>query len=315
MDRLSSIFGTVAYLLDLLCPGFGHLSVKRWVVGPLLLWLWIAGEVFLALAVSVNVWNLAAMGAFHVVLGGLGCLRLWRLRRRDRIERTGTWAAVALLVVVPLLVGGLFLGVTRTLVRPMVIRSGSMMPSIRTGDVVLAQLFGPVVFGVARGDIVLVAHPTERGRLLVKRVLGLVGDLIESRGGVMYRNGRPLAQCRLRTLRDPENDARVIERLEVQPYRPYFWSAEVNRSYLVWDEPEVISTSIRTRVEPGRIFVIGDNRDRSGDSRTFGTVPLSSVRALIRVRLYPLATNELDRAPLGARKAAYRRCQPSRGQL
>jgi signal peptidase I len=290
----------VSYLLELLCPGFGHISANRWILGPVMAIVWISGICVFSVLASFDVRNLVAIGGLQLVLGGLGCLRLWRLRRLEKTKATNTAWAVVLMVLLLLLYGGVFVVLTQTLVRPTVVQSGSMMPAINTGDVLLAQLFGPMIFGVARGDIVLVAHPTQAGKLLVKRILGLTGDLIEIRGGVLHRNGHSLSQCRLRTYHDPETKRQVIERLEVQDRRPY----------LVWDLPEVMSKALTVRVPPGQVFVAGDNRDRSGDSRSFGTLPVASIRALIRVRLAPSPANEIDRAPMAARKAAYQRCLP-----
>lgn len=289
----------MAYLLEITLPGVGHIASGRWLFGTLLSVFWCAGLTLCWLAASFDLHNLALAPAVHLLLSFIGVVRLAVLKRREQLGKTRVWVAALCFLLVPSALGGSLYATTRTMVRPIVIRSGSMLPSIRTGDIIVGQLFSPSLFGVDFGDIVLVLHPTERGRLIIKRILGMEGDLIEVRGGEVYRNGRPLSQCRLRAHRDPEKNKRVVERLEVLNKRPY----------LVWDQPVFISKSIKARVPAGHVFVVGDNRDRSGDSRAFGAVPVSSIKGRVRVRIFPTPTNELDRAPLDARKAASRLCR------
>jgi type IV secretory pathway protease TraF len=80
------------------------------------------------------------------------------------------------------------------------------------------------------------------------------------------------------------------------------------RPYLVWDQPAVVSRALRVQVGPGQLYLVGDNRDRSGDSRSFGPVSVTAVRGRVRSRVWPVVTNRVDRAPLKARQAAYQRC-------
>jgi len=109
--------------------------------------------------------------------------------------------------------------------------------------------------------VVLLAHPQHRGRLIVKRILGMAGDLMQIRAESC---GATVAPCRVRAaeLRDHETHQAVVERLEVLDGRPH----------LVWDQPAVRATALDVRVPEGHLFVMGDNRDRSGDSRSFGPV-------------------------------------------
>ena len=285
------------YLLDILLPGFGHIGSRRLATGILLVMLWAVAVAGSVLAASFDLLGLVAVGACHGLLAAVACLDLRRLRRQGITARPGCLKGVALLAAASAFALALLFTMSSFVVRPIVIRSGSMEPGIWTGDTVAAQIFWPVLGRASLGDVVLVAHPRLRGRLLLKRIIGIAGDLIEVRGGEIYRNGRPLAQCSLRQLRDPESRQQVVERLEVLDQRPY----------LVWDQLATVSPALRTRVQPGHVFVLGDNRDRSGDSRSFGAVPIASIRARIRVGLAPLR-NRVDRAPLGARQAAFAQC-------
>jgi signal peptidase I len=293
----------MSYLLDLVAPGVGHLAARRWVTGALLIGPWLAGLAGAWIAASVDARALLGLPAVHGALAILAVAHLGLARRRAKPEPAGrpetSWRwAVAALPAVWLVAAGLGLALTSRVVRPVAIRSGSMSPTIVTGDVVLVQMFGPALRGLRLGDVILVLHPRHRGRLIVKRIVGLAGDLMQIRGGELRRNGRPVAECELRTLRDHETQAVVVERLEVLEGRPH----------LVWDQPAVRSSALDVRVPAGHLFVMGDNRDRSGDSRSFGTVRAASVRGLVTTRIAPVLTSRVGEAPLGARIEASRRC-------
>ncbi len=111
----------------------------------------------------------------------------------------------------------------------------SMSPQIRSGEYVLIDTFAYRFHGPARGDIVAFHHDSANGELFIKRVIGIAGDRIRIERGVVYRNGRRLDE----------------------PYVRY----PDHRSF-----PEVT-------VPPHAVYVLGDNRAASEDSRAFGAVP------------------------------------------
>jgi len=93
--------------------------------------------------------------------------------------------------------------------------------------------------GPQHGDVVVIRLPTQGNELLIKRVIGLPGDVIDIHDGQVFVNGQPL------------------------------------------DEPYLVGSTSGsfgpTTVPPLNIFVLGDNRNFSNDSRSFGTVPLKNV--------------------------------------
>ncbi len=101
----------------------------------------------------------------------------------------------------------------------------------------LRQFFG--FEGPHHGDVVVIRLPTQGNELLIKRVIGLPGDVIEIHDNQVFVNGQPLQE-------------------------PYL-AGSTSGSY----GP--------TTVPPLNIFVLGDNRNFSNDSRSFGTVPLKNV--------------------------------------
>jgi signal peptidase I len=167
-------------------------------------------------------------------------------RRRRRRVLIG-WIAV-------LALGALVVVLLRTSVlEPYVVRSTAMAPALRIGDrieVVKPRLLaGPI----NRGSIVVfhdaaagacVAPGVDRTEDLVLRVIGMPGQTIWSVGDTIYINGR-----------------RLNER---GWYDPRFG--------------QVGSKAIpRTKIAHGTYFLMGDNRSQRCDSRSFGTVPVSSI--------------------------------------
>lgn len=142
-------------------------------------------------------------------------------------------------------------------VRPVVaqsnyISSGSMIPTLEILDRVLIDKLAYDFGGEPeRGDIVLFEDVQGGDKSLIKRVVGLSGDTIEVRGGVLFVNGEPQNE-------PYTND----ESLAQGPYGP-------------------------TEVPEGHVFCMGDNRGGSTDSRVFGPVPEENIIGKASVRFWP----------------------------
>lgn len=126
-----------------------------------------------------------------------------------------------------------------------------MEPNLKTGERVLASRAAYWFSGPQRGDVVIFRYPGDPTKNYVKRVVGLPGDYIEIHNGQLYVNGEPA----------PE------------PYK----KMEAHGDY----GPE--------RVREGYLFVLGDNRDQSNDSRFWGELPIANVEAKALVRYWPLS--------------------------
>ncbi len=103
------------------------------------------------------------------------------------------------------------------------------------------------------GDIVMLLWPNNPDMSFVKRVIGEPGDTIRSVNGTVYRNDVPLSDD---------------------------FIPEEYRSYDTWG-PEV--------VREGYYFVMGDHRNNSSDSRTWGLVPKKYIMGRVQVRWWPLS--------------------------
>ncbi|WP_158263713.1 signal peptidase I [Deinococcus arcticus] len=138
-----------------------------------------------------------------------------------------------------------------------------MLPTIAPGEVVRVRLRFDPARSVQRGTLVVYQLPSSGGRAL-SRVVGLAGDRIELRRGLLFVNGQP-----------SDDPARI----------------EVLRAAQCLDERLVLNNQARlghsgaVQVPTGHVFVLADNRaDLYADSRSFGPVPLEQVVGLVQPR-------------------------------
>jgi signal peptidase I len=167
-----------------------------------------------------------------------------------------------------LLVAGLFLGFTNTFVlKTFYIPSGSMENTLLVGDHLIVNRFvyGPGQAATPllpsrpprRGDVVVFRSPEDPRIDLVKRLVGLPGDVIEVRDKLLYVNGRRVRDEGFALHRDP-NVGRDPDSLHPQLYQRDNFGP--------------------VTVPPERYFFLGDNRDFSYDSRSWGAAPVQYVK-------------------------------------
>jgi signal peptidase I len=177
------------------------------------------------------------------------------------------------------LVTGLF--IITFIVQAFEIPSSSMENTLLIGDHVFVNRvqFAPATYWtgpllpyreIRRGDIVVFLHPAEPGLYVVKRIMGIPGDRIHLRDGVVYRNGERL------------DEPYVIHKTDgYNPYRDNFPAvspADYNGVTPEWQL--VLKQHIQGDdlvVPPDSYFGMGDNRDVSLDSRYWGFIPKENV--------------------------------------
>ena len=142
----------------------------------------------------------------------------------------------------------LFVVVQTWIVQGYKVYGSCMEPNLRTGERVLGSKLG-IMQGIHRGDVVVFRPPHKPETAFVKRVVGMPGEVLEIRNNVVYVNGTALKEPYLH--RDWHDD------------RP----------------PEKIAANM--------VFVMGDNRDNSNDSRMWGELPIDHIQAKAWLRYWP----------------------------
>lgn len=165
-------------------------------------------------------------------------------------------------IISALLIGAVAFGLWSGLfVELVTVSSSSMLPTLKDGQHLLVQrsVYGgaTTVFTgtlhLRRGDIVVVRLP---GETAIKRVIALAGDRVRINGGIVFVNGVPLRE-------------------------PYVIHDPVNHSGETWPEDIDNDGQQDIQIPKETVFVLGDNRSYSADSRYWGPIPISDIGARV----------------------------------
>lgn len=135
-------------------------------------------------------------------------------------------------------------------VQPTKVRGQSMEPTLHTDEYLLVEKISYHVHAPRRGDVVVFRYMGDESENFIKRVIGVPGDTVSIVSGRVYINSEPL----------------------VEPYL-----LQLPRDGM----PPTV-------VPEGKLFVLGDNRLNSNDSRTFGMVGMDEVVGRAWLRYWPL---------------------------
>ena len=165
--------------------------------------------------------------------------------------------------------------------------TASMLPTIVPGDRFLAdkRVNRPGGIPLARGDVALFIYPNNRTMIFVKRIIGLPGDTIEIEGMSLRVNGRELRGAEVQDLGDPLRNQLLAD------HWAYRESGDRGAYTVLWKK-DAVAGKLSFVVPNAQVFVLGDNRGASVDSRQFGVLPVADVKAVARQVLFSYGAGE-----------------------
>ena len=221
--------------------------------------------------------------------------------------RKGGWLETVTIVIEALAIAML---VRTFLYQPFNIPSGSMKETLLIGDYLFVSKlsygysrysfynlipFSGRIFGATpeRGDVVVFKLPRDNSTDYIKRVIGLPGDEISVRGGVLYINGKEVPRHRIGDFVTQEDDG------PPRPIPAYEETLPNGVKYTVLDSEEdgPFDNVGPYKVPEGKYFMMGDNRDNSTDSRAswgVGNVPYENLIGRAEIIFFSAAVDEPD---------------------
>jgi signal peptidase I len=204
--------------------------------------------------------TLAGEEATHEHTGGQAEQEKPRSRRQALVE----WVVIIVVALVAALLIKTFA------IQAFYIPSLSMYPTLHVGDRVLVNKLSYDFHKIHVGDVIVFRRPPKDTTPgiddLIKRVVAVGGETMQVKNCGIYVNGKE----------------------EAQKYLPKGWQNPFSEYCTTWDQPGMINFPNPYKVPKGYVFVMGDNRRDSYDSRYWGALPDSYIVGRAFVRIWPV---------------------------
>lgn len=170
-----------------------------------------------------------------------------------------------------LMAASIFLVIYIFILRPFQVSGESMFPTFKNKEYILTNLIGLRLNSPKRGDVIVFKAPPDNEKDFIKRVIGLPGDTIELKDGSVYLNGKRF-------------DESAYLASDVKTYGGAFLRQDTEYT-----------------VPQGNIFVMGDNRPYSSDSREWGLLKISDVIGTSFFVYWPVNTMRIVTNPFNSK--------------
>ncbi|MGB9883095.1 MAG: signal peptidase I [Microgenomates group bacterium] len=167
-------------------------------------------------------------------------------------------------------VGSMFIVTYLFIITPNQVKGASMEPNFHTGDYILTSRITYKFRRIERGDVIVLKSPKNPDIEYIKRVIGLPGETLMIKDGEVYINGNLIQE---NYIADKTN---LWEGGCVKNGEPY-------------------------KIKDDEVFVMGDNRPRSSDSREFCAIPISSIVGQVFFQYFPKVRQIINPLPSAIR--------------
>ncbi|MBP87693.1 MAG: signal peptidase I [Planctomycetaceae bacterium] len=285
----------VAMSLSFLSAGIGHIYCGRIYKGLLLYFSWfviplscfiaafvepsagvLIGFVLLPVTLVMIIYLYAAFDAYEIAKRGGSDYEL-----KDYNRAILYWLLIFVWLAYPI---SLIAGVREFVYEAFYLPTRSMNPSVVQGDRILVNKLWVQKQFPERGDVVVFRNPEPTGgRVFIERVVAVAGDRIVIKGDEVEINGKRLERNRIPL----ESLDGIRDQIDGDP----FYESNSGKRYKVMygDGPaaEIETDPIDIVVPPRNVFLLGDNRDRSRDSRHFGPIHAGDIIGHVDYIFYP----------------------------
>jgi signal peptidase I len=170
------------------------------------------------------------------------------------------------------------------------IPSGSMIPTLEVGDHIFVNKFiyglrvpmSNIKFGQLRdpkrGEVIVFVYPVDEEKDFIKRIVAIGGDTIALEQNVIFLNGKPIKRKRLAGTCSYLDAEEGTSRREPKSCVAYEEELDAVKYHVIQDVASFSIDRKPVKIPKGHLFVMGDNRDNSHDSRFWGTVPFDHVK-------------------------------------
>lgn len=279
-------------LLNLVGPGLGLLRLGRWRSAGALYVLSIAPIGVLDFGPPLPFGIFVTLVATALASFLAACWLSWRLSgsRLRALDWYNSWYVMVGACAAAILISFLVSDQHRLAYRSFYTPTDSMAPTFEKNDRFFAYTHAPKHLG--RGDLVLVKAPD--GTPYIKRIAALPGDKIAMANGVVVLDGLAIPQHILRKVFVNDEAGRGLASLEGEQF-----PGEA-RSHQIYDMgPSAVDEMAEQTVQPGHVFVLGDNRDNSADSRLPRDVGGLEQVPITDIEGYPLYFSWGSSKPIG----------------
>ena len=171
------------------------------------------------------------------------------------------------------------------------IPSGSMIPTLQVGDHIFVNKFiygvrvpfTDIKFGMnlrkpERGEIIVFKYPKDPDKDFIKRIVAVEGDSVEIRDNVPWVNGKPVDHQRIPGECEYDDKSEDTDHWEHRQCVGFEESLDRRKFEVIYNVGEGARSWPSQKVPPQSVFVMGDNRDNSHDSRYWGFVPYELIK-------------------------------------